>query len=138
MNKLSITKHARILGMLCEGLSMRATSRLADVSNNTVTKLLIDVGQAASDYQDKAFMNLRCKRVQVDEIWSFVGAKQKNATVAQKAEGYGDAWMWTSICADSKLIPSWYVGPRDADTACIFMEDLAKRLGQRVQLSKDG
>jgi IS1 family transposase len=139
MNKLPAAKRAQILGMLCEGMSMRATSRLADVSINTVTKLLIDVGNAASEFQNNAFVNLPCKRVQVDEIWSFVGAKNKNATTEQKAAGTaGDVWTWTAICADTKIIPSWMIGSRDSYTACVFMEDLAKRLANRVQLTSDG
>jgi IS1 family transposase len=138
MNKLPIAKRAQILGMLVEGLSMRATSRLADVSINTVTKLLIDVGQAASEYQDKVFRNLTCKRVQVDEIWAFVGAKKKNATEAQKLGGMGDVWTWTAIDADTKLIPSWYIGARDTEAACIFMQDLKSRLANRIQLTSDG
>lgn len=138
MNKLPIDKRAQILGMLCEGMSMRATSRLADVSINTVTKLLVDVGQAASEYQDKAFRNLPCKRVQVDEIWAFVGAKAKNATDEQKDQGMGDVWTWTAICADTKLIPSWYVGARDADAGRIFLQDLKDRLASRIQLTSDG
>ena len=138
MNKLSNAKRAQILGMLVEGMSMRATSRLADVSINTVTKLLIDVGQAASDYQDKAFVNLSCKRVQVDEIWAFVGSKQRNTSEAAKALGMGDVWTWTAIDADTKLIPSWYVGGRDAASGRIFIDDLASRLAHRIQLTSDG
>ena len=117
---------------------MRATSRLADVSINTVTKLLIEVGMAASDYQDRAFKKLPCKRVQVDEIWAFVGAKKKNASEERKGEGWGDVWTWTAICADTKLIPSWYVGSRDAEAATIFMQDLKGRLASRIQLTSDG
>lgn len=139
MKSLPIAKRAQILGMLCEGMSMRAVSRLTEVSNNTVTKMLVDVGQAASDFQDAAFVNLPCKRVQVDEIWSFVGAKSKNATEEQKATGTaGDVWTWTAICADTKLIPSWMIGGRDVGTGTIFIEDLAKRLAGRIQLTSDG
>jgi IS1 family transposase len=138
MNKLSNAKRAQILGMLVEGMSMRATSRLADVSINTVTKLLVDVGQAASDYQDKAFVNLSCKRVQVDEIWAFVGSKQRNTSETAKALGMGDVWTWTAIDADTKLIPSWFVGGRDAASGRIFIDDLASRLAHRIQLSSDG
>lgn len=139
MNKLPTAKRAQILGMLCEGMSMRATSRLADVSINTVTKLLIDVGNAASGFQGSAFVNLPCKRVQVDEIWAFVGAKNKNATAEQKAAGTaGDVWTWTAICSDTKLIPSWMVGGRDAGTGTIFIQDLADRLAGRIQLTSDG
>jgi len=108
MNKLSTQKRAQILGMLCEGMSLRATSRLADVSINTVTKLLVDVGTACAAYQDKALRDLNCKRVQVDEIWSFTYAKAKNVKAAKAApEGAGDTWTWTAIDADSKLILSW-------------------------------
>jgi IS1 family transposase len=139
VNRLNNDKRAQILGLLVEGMSMRATSRLADVSINTVTKLLIDVGAAASGYQDGAFRNLPCKRVQVDEIWAFVGAKNKNATAEQKAAGTaGDVWTWTAICADTKLIPSWMVGGRDAGTGNIFIQDLADRLAGRIQLTSDG
>lgn len=138
MNKLSPAKRAQILGMLCEGLSMRAASRLADVSINTVTKLLIDVGQAASEYQDKALRRLPCKNVQIDEIWAFVGAKARNATEAQKAEGMGDVWTWTAICADTKVIPSWYVGSRNGEAACHFLTDLASRMSKRIQMTSDG
>jgi IS1 family transposase len=133
-----MSARAQILGMLCEGMSLRAVSRLADVSINTVTKLLIDAGKAASDYQDGAFHSLPCKKIQVDEIWAFCGAKQKNATEAQKANGFGDIWTWTAICADTKLIPSWYVGARDAYAARMFISDLAPRLASRVQLTSDG
>lgn len=138
MNRLPLAKRAQILGLLVEGDSLRATSRLADVSINTVTKLLVDVGRACSEYQDKALRNLPCKRVQVDEIWAFVGAKEKNATEEQKEQGYGDIWTWTAICADTKLVPSFYVGERDSEAAMIFMDDLAKRLANRVQLTSDG
>src|SRR5271154_363666 len=100
MNKLPIAKRAQIIGLLVEGNSLRATSRLADVSINTVTKLLVDIGCAAADYQDKAFRQLPCKKVQVDEIWSFCYAKQKNVPLAKSpAAGAGDIWTWTAICA---------------------------------------
>jgi len=139
MNKLPAVKRAQILGMLCEGMSLRAASRLADVSINTVTKLLIEAGQVASDYQDRMFRDLPCRRVQIDEIWAFVHAKQKNVSAAKAApEGAGDVWTWTAICADSKLIPSWYVGNRDAYAAHTIMRDLADRLANRVQLTTDG
>ena len=139
MNKLPTQKRAQILGMLCEGMSLRATSRLADVSINTVTKLLVDVGTACAAYQDDALRNLNCKRVQVDEIWSFTYAKAKNVKTAVAApEGAGDTWTWTAIDADSKLIVSWLVGGRDAGYAHEFMQDVASRLANRVQLTSDG
>ncbi len=138
MNRLDIKTRTQILGLLVEGNSLRATSRLADVSINTVTKLLVDVGQAASEYQDTTLRNLNCKRVQVDEIWSFVGAKEKNATPEQRAKGFGDIWTWTAIDADTKLVPSWLVGERDIDATRTFIDDLASRLAGRIQLSSDG
>lgn len=138
MNRLPLAKRAQILGLLVEGNSLRAASRLADVSINTVTKLLVDVGCAAVVYQDKALRNLPCKRIQVDEIWSFVGAKERNATDEQKARGFGDIWTWTAICADTKLAVSWLVGERDAECANMFMDDVADRLANRVQLTSDG
>ena len=112
-----MSKRAQILGMLVEGMSMRATSRLADVSINTVTKLLIDVGQAASDYQDRVFVNLKCKRVQVDEIWAFVGSKQRNTSEAAKALGMGDVWTWTAIDADTILLAALPIASSSAATA---------------------
>jgi len=138
MNVLSVADRAKIIGLLVEGNSLRATSRLADVSLNTVMKLLVDAGSACSTFQDSALRDLPCKRVQVDEIWSFVGAKEKNATQEQKANGYGDIWTWTAICADTKLVPSWLGGERDTETATTFISDLASRLAGRVQLTSDG
>lgn len=139
MNKLPLAKRAQILGLLVEGNSLRATSRLADCSINTVTKLLVDVGTACAEYQDKTLRNLMCKRLQCDEIWSFVYAKAKNVPTAKDApEGAGDAWTWTAIDADTKLIASWMVGPRDGGIAYEFMQDLAGRLASRVQLTTDG
>lgn len=139
MNKLSISKRAQIIGMLVEGNSLRAISRMADCSINTVTKLLVDIGCAAADYQYKTLRNLPCKRVQVDEIWSFCYAKQKNVKDAKAApEGAGDVWTWTAICSDTKIIPSWLVGNRDAECANAFVQDLASRLASRVQLTSDG
>lgn len=138
MNRLPIAKRAQIIGLLVEGNSLRAASRLADVSINTVTKLLVDVGRAASDYQDQTLRNLPCKRVQVDGIWSFVGAKEKNAAPELKAKGYGDVWTWTAICADTKIVPSWYVGGCDGGAARIFIDDLAQRMASRIQLTSDG
>jgi IS1 family transposase len=139
MNKLDSAKRAQVLHLLVEGNSMQATARIADVSFNTVTKLLIDAGNACSDYQDKAFRNLPCKRVQVDEIWSFVHCKQRNVRTAKDApQQAGDIWTWVAIDADTKLVPSWLVGSRDAEAAGIFMNDLAGRLSHRVQLTSDG
>jgi IS1 family transposase len=120
-------------------MSLRAASRLADCSINTVTKLLVDVGGACAEYQDEALRNLPCKRIQCDEIWSFVGAKQKNVPAERHGEfGIGDVWTWTAIDADTKLIASWMIGSRHPDSANAFIEDLAGRLANRVQLTTDG
>lgn len=122
-----------------EGTSLRATSRLADCSINTVTKLLIDIGTACAAYQDKTLRSLPCKRLQCDEIWSFVYSKQKNVPEEKRGEfGVGDVWTWTAIDADTKLVPSFMVGPRDGGVAYDFMQDLAGRLANRVQLTTDG
>lgn len=139
MNKLPLKTRVLILRCLVEGQSIRATARTADVSKNTVTKLLIDAGKACSDYQDRVLRDLPCRRIQVDEIWSFVYAKQKNVTKAKAApEDAGDVWTWTAICADTKLVPSWRVGDRSGETAIEFMDDLRARLANRVQLTSDG
>jgi IS1 family transposase len=123
--------------MLVEGNSLRSTSRLADVSINTVTKLLVDVGTVCLEYQDKVLRGLACKRLQCDEIWSFVAMKQKTAASKGKA-GVGDIWTWTALDADTKLVPSWLVGGRDSETAYAFIQDLADRLANRVQVTTDG
>jgi IS1 family transposase len=139
MNALTKEKRTQIIGMLIEGMSLRATSRIADVSINTVTKLLVEVGSAAADYQDKTLRNLKCKRLQCDEIWAFVYAKEKNVPTDRKGHfGFGDVWTWTAIDADSKLVPSFLVGNRDARSARMFIDDLASRLASRVQLTTDG
>jgi IS1 family transposase len=139
MNKLSSAKRAEILGLMAEGVSLRAITRITGVSKNTLAKLVEDAGQAFSEYQDRVFRNLTCKRLQVDEIWSFVYAKAKNVVGAKAApEGAGDIWTWTAIDTDTKLIPSFYVGSRDAEAAQAFIGDLAQRLANRVQLTSDG
>lgn len=139
MNQLSIEKRVQIIGMLVEGNSLRATSRLVGCSINTVTKLLVDVGNACADYQDKTLRNLPCKNIQCDEIWSFCYAKEKNVPEEfQGTFGYGDVWTWTAIDADTKLVPSWLVANRSVQCAIIFMDDLASRLKNRVQLTTDG
>jgi IS1 family transposase len=139
MNRLPLERRAQIVGMLAQGNSLRAASRLADVSINTVTKLLVDVGAACEEYQDRALRNLKSKRIQCDEIWSFVYAKATNVPERMRgAWGVGDVWTWTAIDADSKLISSWAVGRRDAATGHAFMLDLASRLSTRVQLTTDG
>lgn len=139
MNKLPVAKRVQVLSLLCEGTSMRAISRLADVSINTVTKLLIDAGTVCAAFHDSEVRGVKARRVQVDEIWSFTYAKQKNVAKASKAPaGAGDTWTWTGLDADSKLIVSWLVGARDAGSAFAFTNDLAVRLAGRVQLTSDG
>jgi IS1 family transposase len=139
MNRLSKDDRAHVLHLLCEGNSIRAVTRLTGISKTTVTKLAVDAGKAAAWYQDRVFRNLESKRIQVDEIWGFVGAKQRNvATAKRKDLAYGDAWLWVATDADTKLVPSWLVGGRDSDYAIGFMDDLRSRLANRVQLTSDG
>jgi IS1 family transposase len=139
MNKLSPQEQAQILNLLVEGNSMRSTARITGRSINTVTKLLVDVGEACSQYQLEAMRNLPCVRIQCDEIWSFCGMKEKKVPREQKGQyGIGDVYTWTAICADTKLVPSFLVGKRDAEWAHAFMQDLAGRLKHRVQLTTDG
>ena len=127
----------QILGLMVEGTSIRSISRLTGASKNTVVKLLEDAGEAFSDYQDRTLRNLTCKRVQVDEIWAFVYAKAKNVKAAKAApDGAGDCWTWLAIDPDTKLIPSFYIGARDADAAQHFIGDLALRSANRVQLTR--
>ena len=136
MNKLSVAKRAQILHLLVEGTSLRVISRVTGASINTISKLLVDAGEACAAYHDETVRQVRAKRVQVDEIWTFTYAKQKNVKTAKAApEGAGDTWTWTAIDADSKLIVSWLVGPRDAGSAYTFVNDLADRLATRVQLT---
>ncbi len=138
MNRLTLKDRAKILHCLVEGNSLRSTSRLCDVSINTVTKLLVDVGYACAMYQAQVLTNLPCKRLQCDEIWAFCYSKQKSTPEADFAKGRGDVWTWTAICADTKLIAGWFVGDRTSESAYEFMTDLASRLKNRVQLTTDG
>jgi len=139
MNKLSIEKRAQMLGCLVEGNSIRATARICDVAFNTVLKFIPELGEACLEFQDKTFRNLKCNRIQCDEIWSFCYAKQKNVPEDKQGQfGYGDVWTWVALDADTKLVPSFMVGRRDTQSAIIFMEDLAGRLSNRVQLTTDG
>jgi IS1 family transposase len=139
MNKLPSAKRTLILQMLCEGSAMRSIARMADVSINTVSKLLVDAGKACAAFHDEKVRGVTASRVQCDEIWSFTYAKQKNVKAAKAApEEAGDTWTWTALDAQSKLIVSWLVGGRDAEYANAFMNDLASRLANRVQLTTDG
>lgn len=139
MNKLPLQKRVMILSMLVEGMSMRSISRTVGVSINTVTKLLVDAGEACAAYHDEAVRDVQARKVQCDEIWSFCYAKQKNVATAKAApDGAGDVWTWTALDSDSKMILAYEVGDRSAETAIEFMDDLAKRLAHRVQLTTDG
>lgn len=139
MNKLDTKTRATILSMLVEGSSMRSISRIVGVSINTVTKLLIDAGEACAAYHDEAVRGVAAQRVQCDEIWSFVAAKQKNVkAMKEPVDGAGDVWTWTALDADSKLIVSYLVGGRDSEYAMEFMDDVAARLANRVQMTTDG
>ena len=124
---------------LVEGMSIRSTARTADVSKNTVVKLLVDAGKACAAYQDWALCDLPCRRIQVDEVWSFVYSKAANVERAKSAPAEaGDVWMWTAMDAETKLVPSWRVGDRSGETAIDFMDDLRGRLANRGQLTSDG
>ena len=139
MNKLDIAKRAQILEMLVEGMSMRAASRIAKVSINTVTKLMVEAGEACAAYHDEAVRDVEARKVQCDEIWAFCYAKDKNVTRAKAApKGAGDVWTWTAIDADNKMILSYEVGDRSGATAIEFMDDLRGRLVNRVQMTTDG
>ncbi|HXJ96249.1 MAG TPA: IS1 family transposase [Terriglobia bacterium] len=139
MNSLTDAERTKIVASIVEGNSIRSTSRMLGISKNTIVKLLMELGDACVDYQDRAFRSLKCKRIQADEVWSFVYAKDKNVPADKQGKfGYGSVWTWTAIDADSKLVPSFMVGNRDAATAKIFIDDLASRLASRVQLTTDG
>jgi IS1 family transposase len=139
MNKLDKETRGRILHLLCEGQSLRAATRLTGASKNTVVKLLLTAGRACSAYQDRVLRNLNLKKIQIDEIWSFVYAKRDNVAKAKSAPpAAGDVWTWTAIDADTKLLVNWMVGSRDTETAMYFLDDLRNRLAGRVQLSSDG
>jgi IS1 family transposase len=137
MNRLSTEQRTAVIGALVEGNSIRATCRMTGVAKGTVTKLLLDMGTVCSIYMDRKMRDLPCKRLQVDELWAFVYAKQKNVPPKKRGEA-GDVWTWIAIDADTKLVPTFHIGPRDLDTATTFMQDLAKRLSGRVQLTTDG
>lgn len=139
MNRLSQEKRAQIIGMMVEGVSIRAISRMTGASKNTIVKLLAEAGQMFSDFQNETIRNLSSERIQLDEIWSFVYAKAKNVACAKAAPDIADdVWTWTAIDADSKLIVSWLVGDRSGETGCRFVRDLADRLKHRVQITTDG
>jgi len=139
MNKLSAEKRVTILRCLVDGQSIRGTARIAGVAINSVVKLLLEAGKIAGQHQDEKLRDLPCTRLELDEIWSFVYAKEKNVQYAKSAPPEaGDVWTWTAICADTKLVPSWRIGDRTSETALEFTDDLSKRLRHRVQLTSDG
>jgi IS1 family transposase len=140
MNRLSTQRRAEVIGLLCEGMSMRAINRTTGVARQTISDLLEDAGNAASEFQAKTFVNLPCKVIECDEIWSFCYSKQKNVPEELQDElGYGDVWTWTAIDADTKLVPSWLVGERTMRDAYTFLSDLKSRLkNTRIQLTTDG
>lgn len=139
MNKLTTAKRAAVVAALVEGNSIRATARMTNVSKPTILKLLTDIGAVCADHQDRTLRGLRCRRIQADEIWQFCYAKAKNVPADKRGTfGYGDVWTWVALDADTKLVPSWRVGPRDLGTAYDFMHDLADRIVNRVQLTTDG
>ena len=138
MNQLSTAQRARVVASLVEGNSIRATVRMTGVAKNTIVKLIADLGAVCSKYQDEHIRNVRARRVQCDEIWSFVGSKEKNTSVDKKAHGWGDCWTWTALDADTKLMISFRLGDRSLNTASDFMHDVAERLAGRIQLTTDG
>jgi IS1 family transposase len=138
MNRLATDKRAQVIAALVEGTSINATCRITGVAKHTVLKLLKDAGCACAGYHNRAVRNLRVRRIQCDEIWAFVYAKQKNVTLEQMQQGAGDVWTWTAIDADTKLIVSYTLGDRGADTAKEFMQDVASRISTRIQLTTDG
>lgn len=139
MNRLSTEERARIVGCLVEGMSIRAVSRLTGASRNTITKLLVDLGAACAEYQDRVLRDLPFRRIECHEVWGFVYAKDKHVPEHLMGEpGIGSVWTWVAIDADSKLITTWLVGQRDTTDARVFMDDLRSRLANRVQLTTDG
>ncbi len=139
MNRLSTADRVAIIRCLCEGNSIRSTCRITGKAKNTVIKLLVDMGATCSEFQDTTLRGLSCKRLQLDEIWSFVGTKNANIPAERKGEsGIGDVWTWTAVCADTKLVPSFLVADRSADSAMLFVEDLRARVLGRVQVTTDG
>ena len=140
MNRLDTIKRAQIVRCLIEGCSIRSTVRMTGASKNTIAKLLIELGACCAKFMDETMVNLPCKRLQADEIWSFVGCKQKNVTVEKvERDGIiGSVWTWTAIDAETKLIPCWLIGLRDEGCAIEFIQNLASRLANRVQLTTDG
>ena len=137
MNRLPLSKQVQIINMLVEGSSLRSTARVCGVSLNTVTKLLVEVGRACEQFHDEKVRNVQAKNVQCDEIWSFVYSKQKNVPEGMEGNA-GDAWTWTALDSDTKLMISWFVGSRDAHAAYEFLTDVRSRVSTRMQMTSDG
>jgi IS1 family transposase len=137
MNSLDIKTRAQVVAALVEGNSIRSTSRMTGVARNTVAKLLVDLGTVCAEYHHRHVRNLRVNYLECDEIWSFVGAKKKNATPEQKAQGWGDTWTWVALDAETKLCVSYLVGGRGYGWARDFMDDCASRISNRVQITTD-
>jgi IS1 family transposase len=140
MNRLDSTTRAQIINCLIEGCSIRATVRMTGAAKKTVMRAVVEIGAVCEDYQDKVFQNLKCKRLQLDEMWSWIYCKDKNRTekIAAKNPAAGDIWLWVAIDAETKLVPSWMLGQRDFKTASAFIYDLSCRLANRVQITTDG
>jgi IS1 family transposase len=139
MNRLSRTERTKIIAALVEGNSVRATCRMTGAAKGTVLRLLREIGVVCAEYQDKALRKLTCRRIQCDEVWAFCYAKEKNVPDQHRGEfGFGDVWTWVALDAETKLVPCWYVGRRDAADASVFIANLAERLTHRIQLTTDG
>jgi IS1 family transposase len=138
MNRLSTEERARVLSCLVEGNSIRATERMTGITKKAITRLSVELGEACERFATKVMVNLPCTRIQCDEIWAFCGAKEKNASAAQKEKGWGDVWTWVAIDPDTKLIPAWFTGDRTTMSAYKFLRSLSPRLANRVQVSTDG
>jgi IS1 family transposase len=139
MNRLDTKKRATVVAALVEGVSIRAASRMTGVSKPTILKLLLDLGAACQKFHAETVHGLKTRRIECDEVWSFIHSKQKNVPAEKRGlPGHGDVWTWTALDAESKLIVSWFVGDRDAGAAFTFMQDVAERLSRRVQLTTDG
>ena len=140
MNRLSSDTRAQVINCLIEGCSIRSTVRMTGVAKKTVMRLLVEVGDVCASYQDKVFQNLNCRRLQLDEMWAWIYCKEKHRTeeIAKAHPDAGDIWLWVAVDADTKLVPCWTLGSRDLATAKDFVDDLASRLKNRVQLTTDG
>ena len=138
MNTLNRKQQAQVIAALVEGKSVRATCRMTSVAKGTALRLLREIGTACAAYQDTALRGLPCRRIQCDEVWAS-HAQEKNVPDQHKGEwGFGDVWTWVALDADTKLVPCWYLGRRDAADASVFIANLADRLKHRIQLTTDG